>query len=122
MRSPAVRVTGLGATVQALRADAPPLSSPAGTTTEAIMARVLPAPSSCQTSAVMAASAELLDSLAQRLKFMLPEIDTASRGLETQTTAEPPAVSVNWVAAVGGVTGPARVSLTKEVVARPRVP
>ncbi len=67
---------------------------------------------SLRSSAVMVALVGLFVSCALRLKLTMPLIVTGSRGFVAKVTTVPPAVLVNWVAAVGGVTVPATVFLT----------
>src|ERR1041385_176915 len=101
MRSPAVMVVEVGATVQVLTAEAPPLSSVEGTTRGAMVPSVLPLPSRWSPSAANPALAELLVSKPHRLNWMFPLITLLSSGLETHTAfivVELP--SVTWMGAV----------------------
>ncbi len=80
--------------------------------TEAMVETMPPALLSLRSSAVIMALAVLADSRARRLKVTVPEMVTALRGLVAKVTTLPAPTLVNWVAAVGGVTGPASVFLT----------
>ncbi len=80
--------------------------------TEAMVETTAPALLSLRSSALTVALAEVADSRARRLKVTVPEIVTALRGLLAKVTTVPPPTLVNWMAAVGGVTGPATVFLT----------
>ncbi len=67
---------------------------------------------SLRSSAVMVALVGLFVCCALRFQLTVPETVTGSRGFVAKVTTVPPPVLVNWVAAVGGVTGPATVFLT----------